>query len=480
MGDVMLRQLCVRVFVGIALIATLLVAARGPAGAQSDNQFGELIACVQANGAEKIKRCSALINDQSKDKSVRAGAYLQRGDLYRDRRELDRAIADYTAALALKPESGMFRARAGIWLQKGDLDHAISDLTEAIQLDLASDAWVIQKYGKDHAARQMYSAALLMDHVDRGKAYEKKGNRDQAIGDFKAASEIQLPKNTTPEYELLQITARQRLAALAPASPVAVTAAPAAIGQIATSPSPASPSALPPGRRVALVIGNSAYKAVPALANPRRDAETVAAALRGTGFQSVTLVNDLTREQLTDALRAFAAEAERADWALVYFAGHGIEIGGLNYLIPVDARLAADRDVQFEAVSLDQVMGSVEGARKLRLVLLDACRDNPFAPQMRRTVATRSIGRGLAQVEPDSGTLVVYSAKHGQVALDGEGANSPFVAAFVKRLASPGIEIRKLFDLVRDDVMATTERRQQPFSYGSVPGSEDFFFTATR
>jgi uncharacterized caspase-like protein len=136
--------------------------------------------------------------------------------------------------------------------------------------------------------------------------------------------------------------------------------------------------------------------------------------------------------------------------------------------------------VQFEAVSLDQVMGSVEGARKLRVVLLDACRDNPFAPQMRRTVATRSIGRGLAQVEPDSGTLVVYSAKHGQVALDGDGANSPFVAAFVKRLASPGVEIRKLFDLVRDDVMAATERRQQPFSYGSVPGSEDFFFTAAR
>ena len=482
----MLRQLCVRVFVGIALIGTLLVAARGPAGAQSlENQFGDLIACVQANGAEKIKRCSALANDQSKDKGVRAGAYLQRGDFYRDRKELDRAIADYTSALALKPESGMFQARAGMFVQKGDLDRAISDLTEAIQLDLASDAWVIQKYGKDHAARQSYAVALLKGYVDRGKVYEKKGNRDQAIGDFKAASDIQLPKNITPDYELMQITARQRLAALAPVSPVAAAAAPAVTGQVATAPSAAAPSAaassaLPPGRRVALVIGNSAYKAVPILANPRRDAETVAAALRGTGFQSVTLVNDLTREQLTDALRAFAAEAEKADWALVYFAGHGIEIGGLNYLIPVDARLAADRDVQFEAVSLDQVMGSVEGARKLRLVLLDACRDNPFAPQMRRTVATRSIGRGLAQVEPDSGTLVVYSAKHGQVALDGEGANSPFVAAFVKRLASPGLEIRKLFDLVRDDVMAATERRQQPFSYGSVPGSEDFFFAATR
>src|SRR5262249_53348223 len=267
-------------------------------------------------GAEGIRRCSALINDHSKDKGVRAGAYLQRGYLYRDRNELDRAMADFTAALQLKPEAGIFRTRAGAWLQKGDLDRAISDLTEAIQLDLASDAWVIQTYGKDHAARHSYSAALLMAYVDRGKAYEKKGNRDQAIGDFRAASEIQLPKNTTPQYEMLQITARQRLAALAPASPVAVAPAPATIGQFATAPSTAAPSAVSPGRRVALVIGNSAYKAVPVLPNPRRDAETVAAALRETGFQSVTLVNDLTREQLTDALRAFAAEAEKADWAL--------------------------------------------------------------------------------------------------------------------------------------------------------------------
>lgn len=122
-------------------------------------------------------------------------------------------------------------------------------------------------------------------------------------------------------------------------------------------------------------------------------------------------------------------------------------------------------------------MNATEGAKKLRLILLDACRNNPFVNQIQRSVASRSIGRGLAQVEPDAGMLVVYSAKHGQVALDGEGgANSPFVSALVKRLATPQIEIRKLFDLVRDDVMAATGRQQQPFSYGSVPGAEDFYF----
>jgi TPR repeat protein len=234
---------------------------------------------------------------------------------------------------------------------------------------------------------------------------------------------------------------------------------------------------VPPGRRVALVIGNSAYKSVPFLPNPVHDATTVANILRKVGFQSVVLVTDATRDKLVDALRTFAKEADNSDWAMVYYAGHGMEVGGINYLIPVDARLATDRDIQFEAIGLEQVMNATEGAKKLRLILLDACRNNPFVNQIQRSVASRSIGRGLAQVEPDAGMLVVYSAKHGQVALDGEGgANSPFVSALVKRLATPQIEIRKLFDLVRDDVMAATGRQQQPFSYGSVPGAEDFYF----
>jgi uncharacterized caspase-like protein len=110
--------------------------------------------------------------------------------------------------------------------------------------------------------------------------------------------------------------------------------------------------------------------------------------------------------------------------------------------------------------------------------MLDACRDNPFVKQMRRSIATRSIGRGLGHVEPEAGTLVVYAAKHGQVALDGEGANSPFVSAMLKRMATPGLEVRRLVDLVRDDVLAATNRRQQPFSYGSLPGNEDFFFVS--
>ena len=116
------------------------------------------------------------------------------------------------------------------------------------------------------------------------------------------------------------------------------------------------------------------------------------------------------------------------------------------------------------------------------MVLLDACRDNPFANQMRRTlnIASRSIGRGLASIEPESGTLVVYAAKHGETALDGDGANSPFATAFMKEIQTPDLEVRRMFDYVRDDVMDMTKRRQQPFSYGSISGKQDFYFAATK
>ncbi|MFC5556960.1 caspase family protein [Methylobacterium iners] len=227
--------------------------------------------------------------------------------------------------------------------------------------------------------------------------------------------------------------------------------------------------------RVALVIGNGRYAAVAPLPNPPRDATRVAEALRGSGFQAVTVVSDASRSELIAALNTFSEAAERADWALVYFAGHGIEIDGTNYVVPVDARLKSDRSIADEAVPLDRVLQAIEAARKLRLVILDACRDNPFVASMRRTSATRSIGRGLARMEPEGGTLVAFAAKHGQTALDGEGEHSPFVQALSRRLPTPGLEINKLFRLVRDDVMAATGKKQEPFVYGSLPG-EDFFF----
>jgi uncharacterized caspase-like protein len=223
----------------------------------------------------------------------------------------------------------------------------------------------------------------------------------------------------------------------------------------------------------------SAYASHSALPNAKRDAQAIAASLREVGFQSVVEGYDLDKRKLESTLQSFAQQATTANWALIYYAGHGIEIGGTNYLIPVDAKLATDRDVSFEAVPLDHVMLAAEGAKKLHLVLLDACRDNPFARTMQRTASLTSrsiVSRGLASIEPEAGTMVVYAARAGEVALDGAGEHSPFAQALVNNFKKPGVEIRKLVDLVRDDVMKATDRHQLPFHYGSLPGDEDFFF----
>ncbi len=200
-----------------------------------------------------------------------------------------------------------------------------------------------------------------------------------------------------------------------------------------------------------------------------------------TGFQTVELKIDLGRDAMVKALRAFRDQADKADWALIYFAGHGIEINQVNYLIPIDAKLADERDVKAETVSYEELLNTLGGARLLRLLILDACRVNPFKDSMRRTMASRSGNdRGLAPPpEPEPGTLVVYSAKDGQIATDNiDGANSPFARAFAAELKVPGREVRRQFDYVRDDVLEATNKRQQPFTYGSLPGRRDFFFVA--
>jgi uncharacterized caspase-like protein len=159
-----------------------------------------------------------------------------------------------------------------------------------------------------------------------------------------------------------------------------------------------------------------------------------------------------------------------------------MEIGGVNYLLPTDAKLATDRDIEFQGVPLSTVLNATERARRLSLIILDACRDNPFAGQMRRTLtaSTRSVTRGLARVEPEAGTMIVFAAKHGETALDGAGGNSPFAAALARNIQTPGIEVRLLFDIVRDDVMEMTGRKQQPFSYGSISGRQQFYFLTTK
>jgi uncharacterized caspase-like protein len=226
-------------------------------------------------------------------------------------------------------------------------------------------------------------------------------------------------------------------------------------------------------KRVALVLGNSAYQNVPPLANPVNDAALMADTFKKAGFDLVELKQNLTVQETRRVLRDFTDKASDADIAVIYYAGHGIEVDGSNYLIPVDARLERDDDVYDEAFSLDRILATVEPAKRLRLVILDACRDNPFAQKMKKTLATRSIGRGLAKVEPESSnTLIAYSAKAGSTAQDGSGKDSPFTTALANHLTTPGLDIRRAFGFVRDDVLKTTNNRQEPYVYGSLGGDD--------
>ncbi len=194
--------------------------------------------------------------------------------------------------------------------------------------------------------------------------------------------------------------------------------------------------------------------------------------LRKANFDVVESVRDADNQDMRRTLREFSDKSQNADVAVVYFAGHGIEVDGQNYLIPTDAMLNCDRDVYDEAISLERVLQTVESAKTLRLVILDACRDNPFTKSMKRVSALRSLNRGLIAVEPmKANTLIAYAAKGGSTAEDGDGTNSPFASALLKYLPTPGLDLRQAFGLVRDDVMKATDNKQEPFVYGSLGGA---------
>ncbi|WFU79060.1 caspase family protein [Bradyrhizobium sp. CIAT3101] len=230
----------------------------------------------------------------------------------------------------------------------------------------------------------------------------------------------------------------------------------------------ASTAAAAEGRRVALVIGNGAYRNVPALTNPPNDASDIAAALKRLGF-TVFLATNAGFDDMRRGLIALGRDAAGADMAAVYFAGHGMEINGENWLIPVDADLKRDTDAANEAINLQSVMLQVSNTTSLGLVILDACRNNPFAARMNRSIATRAAPTsGLGRIEPVGNVLVAYAARDGTTALDGDARNSPFAAALLRNIEVSGVEVTFMFRNVRDDVMEATRNEQQPFVYGSL------------
>ena len=411
-----------------------------------------------------------------------AAAHNHRGLVLRDRGDYELAIESYSAAIKLQPQVAAFHINRGIaYRWRLDYDNALTDLNDGLKIN--PKAWFgLSERGLVFRRKQDYQRAIA-DHDEavklapkawkaysyRAFTHETRNDLKSALADFKTAQSLASSGDPARAADMARSVSRieNKIAALGaqppavrPGSPPQNASAPRAVGQ-----------------RVALVIGNSRYSNVAQLLNPKNDAEALGKALRAVGFNNVMLKTDLSREQLNAALQEFASLADKAEWAVIYYAGHGIEVGGNNYLVPVDAKFSSDRDVSFEAVTLDQALQSVEGASKLRLVILDACRDNPFVAKMKKSSGTRSVGKGLGNIEPEGATLVAYAAKHGQTAEDGQSGNSPFATALIKQIQTPGQEINLVFRKVRDDVLAATGKRQEPFTYGSLP-SEAFYFKA--
>ncbi len=231
-------------------------------------------------------------------------------------------------------------------------------------------------------------------------------------------------------------------------------------------------------KRVALVIGNSAYQHAEELPNPRNDATAIAEALRRANFE-VDLRIDLDQLGMQHALRDFGLKAEEADVAVVYYAGHGVQVAGENYLLPVDATLERERDLLYEALPLNLVMGEVAQSQKLGLVILDACRNNPLAEQLRRVlgpIRSRLVGDGMARMDNlPSNTMVGFATRPGDVAVDGTGPHSPYTTALLEHIEEPGLELNLLFRKVRDTVLEETAYRQEPRTYDAL-GAEPFYF----
>ena len=286
-----------------------------------------------------------------------------------------------------------------------------------------------------------------------------------------------------PKYDVGQWgrdTAKARLAVLSPAAPVSPPekAAPAMPATKPTATSPTRPTTTGSGTivlpttekasRLALVIGNGAYRNAPALPNPANDARAVAKALRDSGF-AVIEASDLDRGGMEKAILEFLQRSATASVRLLFYAGHGIQVEGVNYLVPIDAMVASRTAAMFELIDIDRILKGLDDEAHANIIILDACRDNPFETRLAPSRAVR--GSGLIGYQSvGSGTLIAFATAPGNTAEDGNGAHSPFTAALLKHIGTPGLEVNQMLTRVRVDVAAATERKQIPWANSSLLG----------
>jgi tetratricopeptide (TPR) repeat protein len=435
--------------------------------------------------------------------------FHNRGNARRSKQDYARAITDYDEAIRLNPKEAYSYQNRGIAKQAlGDLDGALADINQAIRLNPALPTPLINrtviwraKGDFDHAIADATAAiglangnapvavltppgsVLISAYLHRALAYEAKGDFEHAKQDFKAtlagvAADAGSKAN--------QATARVRLSLLSdPVTP------PSPSGEVQTATStPASPEtstpASPPapvatantGRRVALVIGNGAYAHVRALPNPPNDANSVAKSLRDIGF-TVSEGVDLDRAAMGKMTSDFLRGAVRAQVALVYYAGHGVQVDGRNYLVPVDVQLKPGGKITDGMIDMDTILAGLDDPVRTNILIFDACRNNPLEQRVATTAPDRAVdaGSGLAAPGPlgagstlGAGTLIAFATAPGRVALDGQGENSPFSAALSHYIGTAGLEVQQMLTRVRAEVVTATGGKQVPWSNSSLLG----------
>ncbi|WP_028137569.1 caspase family protein [Bradyrhizobium japonicum] len=389
--------------------------------------------------------------------------------------DLDGALADINQAIRLDPSLPQpLINRTAIWRAKGDLDRAIADGSEAIRL------------AKDKPPVNIMTppnSVLISGYTHRALAYEAKGDYARARDEYQATLAIVA---SDAGSKANQATAKVRLSLLTDAGAPIPRDAPSPTTQPANNPAPQetgaapAPSAAPAARgvRMALIIGNGAYAHVKALPNPANDARAVAKSLRDIGF-TVSEGIDLDRAAMQKMTRDFLHEAARAQVALVYYAGHGVQVDGRNYLIPVDVALKPGAAMTEAMIDMDTIMAGLDDQVRTNILILDACRNNPMAQQVASAGANRGIESASGLAAPTSlgagatlgaGTLIAFATAPGQVALDGEGANSPFSAALSRHIGTPGLEVQQMLTRVRAEVVSSTRNKQVPWSNSSLLG----------
>ncbi|GGI29270.1 hypothetical protein GCM10010987_53570 [Bradyrhizobium guangdongense] len=414
------------------------------------------------------------------DKSIRADprsafSFQNRGIAKEALGDPDGALADINQAIRLDPTLPQpLINRTAIWRARGDLDRAIADGSEAIRLV------------KDKPKVNMMTppnSVLISAYTHRALAYEAKGDYAHARDDYQATLAIVA---SDAGSKANQATAKVRLSLVTETTapiprdaplPTTQQAAGRLPQQTGAAPVPSSASAVR-GTRMALVIGNGAYVHVKALPNPPNDARAVAKSLRDIGF-TVSEGVDLNRAAMQKITRDFLRGAARAQVALVYYACHGVQVDSRNYLIPVDVELKPGANMTEAMIDMDTIMAGLDDQVRTNILIFDACRNNPMAQQ----VASAGSSRGLEGVSgfaaPSSlgsgatlgaGTLIAFATAPGQVALDGEAANSPFSAALSRHIGTPGLEVQQMLTRVRAEVVSTTKNKQVPWSNSSLLG----------